>query len=77
MVVVLSLALVLPAGSAFAACTDDLKIVKEQFKNVRDTRKRDLLKREISAADSALKHKSETNCKRAVMNAQRIMKQKP
>ena len=75
--VALCLAIALPAASASAACTNELEKVKEEAKKVRDARKRDLLRKEISAADTALKHKSETNCKRSVANAQRILKEKP
>lgn len=70
-------ALALPSAPALAACVDDVKLIKEEFRNVRDVRKRDLLKREISAADTALKRKSEQACKRAVANAQRIMRSRP
>ncbi len=69
--------LALPSAPALAACVDDVKVIKEQFRNVRDVRKRDLMKREISAADTALKRNSESACKRAVANAQRIMKSRP
>ena len=73
----LAVALALPAGEAAAACTDDLKTVKEEFKKVRDARKKEMLRREISAADTALKRKNESGCKRSVANAQRIMKARP
>ena len=74
LILALGIVLVLPSGTAHAACEDDLKQIKEQFKTVRDVRKRDLLKREISAADTAIKRKSESSCKRAIANAQRIMR---
>jgi hypothetical protein len=62
---------------AWAACVDDLKPIKEEFNRTRDYRKRNLLKTQISAADGALKRKNESACKRAVTEAQKIMKQRP
>ena len=66
-----------PVAPALAGCADDLKPVKEEFNKLRDYRKRNLLKTQISAADGALKRKNETGCKRAVAEAQKILKQRP
>lgn len=69
--------LAMPGAGALAACVDELKPVKEEFNRVRDYRKRNLLKTQISAADGALKRKNETGCKRAVDQAKKILKQRP
>ncbi len=66
-----------PGATALANCASELKPVKEEFNRVRDYRKRTLLKTQISAADGALKRKNETGCKRAVAEAQKILKQRP
>ena len=70
-------ALAMPGATAWAACVDELKPVKEEYNRVRDYRKKNLLKTQISAADGALKRKNETGCKRAVAEAQKILKQRP
>lgn len=73
----LILSLGVPGAPALAACTDDLKQVKEDYNRLRDTRKRDLMKRQISKADQALKQKNESTCKRAVAEANKILRQRP
>jgi hypothetical protein len=73
----LALALALPGAAALGACRDDLKPVKEEFNRLNDVRKKDLVRKQISKADTALKQRNETVCNRAVADAKKIMKQRP
>ena len=73
----LSLALALPAASALAACRDDLKPLKDDYAKLHDTRKKDLVRKQISKADTALKQHNETVCNRAVTDAKKILTQRP
>jgi len=73
----LAIALALPGARAEAACRDDLKPVKEEFNRLNDVRKKDLVRKQISKADTALKQRNETVCNRAVADAKKIMKQRP
>ena len=65
------------AGDASAACREDLEQVKEQLANLRDVRKKDLVKREISAADTALKNHNEQSCALHVDNANKLLRARP
>ena len=71
------LALALPGASALAACRDDLKPLKEDYAKLHDVRKKDLVRKQISKADTALKSHNETQCNRAVIDAKKIMAQRP
>ena len=71
------LALALPGVAALAACRDDLKPVKEDFAKLHDVRKKDLVRKQISKADTALKQHNETVCRRAVADAKKILAQRP
>ncbi|MGQ0675598.1 MAG: hypothetical protein ACT4N4_05860 [Rhodospirillales bacterium] len=76
--VLVGLAAVLAApGPALAACRDDLVLVKVEANRVHDTRKKNLLRQHLSAADTALKRRNESGCNRAVAEVKKILKQRP